>query len=331
MIRRPVDIVAIGDITSDAFIRLKNASIHCNVKKDDCEICLPFGEKIPFEYVKVIHAVGNAANVAVASSRLGLKTSLISDIGNDENGEKCLAELQRNKVITTNVRVHKDRPTNYHFVLWYEEDRTILVNHTAFDYKLPTIPETKWIYLTSLASNARDYHEQIIEYLNSHPNVKLAFQPGTYQINLGLEALDQIYKHTTFLTVNLKEAQKLLKTENRDIKTLLKRLHDHGPQLVAVTDGPRGAYLFDGEHYYFMPVYPDPRPAFERTGCGDAWTATFVAALVRGKSPLEAFIEAPINAMSVAQFIGSQEGLMTQDQLNWWLERAPEDYKVKQI
>jgi sugar/nucleoside kinase (ribokinase family) len=78
-------------------------------------------------------------------------------------------------------------------------------------------------------------------------------------------------------------------------------------------------------------MYPDPRPAFERTGCGDAWTSTFVSALALGKTPLQALELAPINPMSVAQFIGSQEGLLSMDQLEWWLSRAPSDYKVKEI
>jgi hypothetical protein len=40
---------------------------------------------------------------------------------------------------------------------------------------------------------------------------------------------------------------------------------------------------------------------------------------------------APVNPMSVAQFIGSQEGLMERDQIEWWLERAPEEYKPREI
>jgi hypothetical protein len=35
--------------------------------------------------------------------------------------------------------------------------------------------------------------------------------------------------------------------------------------------------------------------------------------------------------MSVAQFVGAQEGLLALDQLEWWLARAPEEYKPKEI
>ena len=54
-------------------------------------------------------------------------------------------------------------------------------------------------------------------------------------------------------------------------------------------------------------------------------------ALALGKTPLEALMWAPVNPMSVAQFIGAQEGLLNREQLEWWLTRGPEEYKVKEI
>jgi len=345
MFKKQIDILAIGDITTDAFIRLKDAHVNCKINTTDCELCVRFGDKIPFEYVKVVRAVGNAANAAVAAARLGLQAALVANIGNDQNGKDCVVELQKNKVITSFIKTHPNKSTNYHFVLWYDVDRTILVNHTEFDYRLPDAMNRhsavskysthglppKWIYLTSLAGNTFPYHMMVADYLEANPSVKLAFQPGTFQMKLGFEELKRIYAKTDLLVVNVEEAQRMLQTETREIKDLMKKLAGYGPKLVAVTDNTDGAYFYDGDHYYHIPMYPDPRPAFERTGCGDAWAATFVSALAMGKPPLEALVWAPVNPMSVAQFIGAQEGLLTFDQLKWWLERAPGDYKPKEI
>jgi ribokinase len=150
-------------------------------------------------------------------------------------------------------------------------------------------------------------------------------------MKLGLDQMKRIYSRTDLFIVNVEEAQRILNTQSREIKSLMKLLAAQGPKLIAVTDNTDGAYLYDGDHFYHIPMYPDPRPAFERTGCGDAWASTFVSALALGKSPLEALLWAPINPMSVAQFIGAQEGLLTMDQLEWWLHRAPGDYKPKEI
>lgn len=338
MFRRQHDIVCIGDTATDAFIRLKDAHIHCKINHHDCELCLRFGDKVPFEFVKVVKAVGNAANASVGASRLGLRTALVSNVGDDQNGRECRAELQNNGVDVSCVRVHKNKPTNYHFVLWYGSDRTILVNHIDYEYELPKFSPPRWIYLTSVGADSHSYHDKISQYLKDNPKTKLAFQPGTYQIKLGIKSLEQIYRRADVLILNLEEAERVLidskmagHSFKNDPKSLLKYLSEVGPKIVVITDGPRGAYMYDKDHYYKMPIYPDPKPPLERTGCGDAWASTFVSALALGKTPLEALMFAPINPMSVAQFVGPQEGLLKLDQMNWWLERAPEEYRPIEI
>ena len=332
MFDKNIDFLAIGDITTDAFIRLKEASVHCKVDTDACELCMKFGDKVPFEYVKIVKAVGNSANAAVSVSRIGVNSGFLTNLGGDQNGKDCLAQLIKEKVDTRYSVTHKNLPTNYHFVLWYESDRTILINHTEYPYSLPKIKRNpKWIYLSSLASNSKEYHHEIADYLNKNPEIKLAFQPGTFQMKLGIKELKDIYKRTEVFICNFEEAQKILHTESRDIKFLLAELHANGPKIVLITDGPKGAYMLDGEHFYFMPIYPDPKPPLERTGCGDAFASTFVSALMLGKPPLEALVWAPVNPMSVVQYVGAQEGLLPQEQIEWFLEHAPEDYRPREI
>ena len=331
MFHKPLDLISIGDTTTDAFIRLKEAEVHCRIDHNSCEICMPFGDKIPFEYSKVVKGVGNAPNAAVAGSRLGLCSALVSNIGSDQNGHECMNELQRNKVITSYVKQNQGKSTNYHFVLWYGAERTILVNHVDYEYHLAKLPSTRWLYLTSLASKTFPYHMAIADYLEANPNVRLAFQPGTFQMKLGFEEMKRIYDKTDVFVVNVEEAQRMLNTDSRDVKLLMSEIHKKGPKLILITDGPKGAYMYDGDHSYFMPTYPDPKPPLERTGCGDAFASTFVSALAIGKSPLEALTWAPVNPMSVAQFVGAQEGLLTLEQIEWWLARAPGHYRVKEI
>src|ERR1035437_3525889 len=191
-----IDFLAVGDIVIDAFIRLKDAHVHCKIDTDACELCLRFGDKVPYESVTVIPAVGNSPNAAVAGARLGLDSALVTNIGDDKHGKDCLDSLKNDKVITDYVKIEKDKNTNYHYVLWYDVDRTILIKHTQFDYKFLQLGEMAWIYLSSLAENSLPYHQEISEYLKNHPNTKLSFQPGTFQIKFGAEKLKDIYKRT---------------------------------------------------------------------------------------------------------------------------------------
>ena len=55
-----------------------------------------------------------------------------------------------------------------------------------------------------------------MEYLNKHPEIKVVFQPGTYQIKFGSTALADIYKHSELFFCNLEEAQIILKESMGD-------------------------------------------------------------------------------------------------------------------
>ena len=84
------DFVAIGDITTDAFIQLKDARVNCDIDDKNCQLCVRFGDKIPYEDVTVVRAVGNSPNAAVSAHRLGVKSALATNLGDDRNGDDCM-------------------------------------------------------------------------------------------------------------------------------------------------------------------------------------------------------------------------------------------------
>jgi sugar/nucleoside kinase (ribokinase family) len=326
------DFLAVGDIVVDAFIRLKEASVHCKLDHEECEICLRFADKIPYEAAYVVPAVGNSPNAAVAAARLGLKAAVATNVGGDRYGRECIDALEREKVSTEFVAVHRDKKTNYHYVLWYESERTILIKHELYDYRLPALGEPRWMYLSSLGESAGDFEDQLGVYLKDHPSIKLAFQPGTYQMRAGVARMKPFYERAEVFFCNKEEAERILeKPEETDVKVLMRELRALGPKLVVVTDGPAGAYAFDGEKMWQMRSYPDPKPPFERTGAGDAFSSTFTCALALGKSTEDALRWAPVNAMSVVQAVGAQEGLLSQAKLEEFLAQAPEDYYPKPL
>lgn len=321
------DFIGIGDTTTDAFIRLMDASVTCDIDRENCKICLKFADKIPYEKVVVIPAVGNSANAAVAAARLGLKSALVSSIGDDLEGKECLSVFSSENVGTEYISVNKGVRTNYHYVLWYENDRTILIKHEKYNYALPDVDDPLWIYLSSLGESGASFHGVIEKYLESHPNVSLAFQPGTYQMAMGVEPLKGIYRRTKVFICNKEEAERILNAGPTDIKILLRGIRSLGPKIVVITDGPLGAFAYDEENNMWkMPIYPDPKPPFERTGAGDAFSSTFVVALALGMSAKDALMWAPINSMSVVQEIGARAGLLTQEKLKEYLKAAPVGY-----
>lgn len=328
-----IDFLAIGDIVTDAFIRLKDAEAYCDLDKENCKLCVRFGDKVPFESVTVCHAVGNSPNAAVSAARLGLNTALSAVVGNDDEGKVCLQTLNQNGIKTDYVGVSSEFPTNYHYVLWYDVDRTILIKHALYKREMPTnLPEVGWIYLSSLGEGTEDFHNQIANYVATHPETKLAFQPGTFQMKLGTDVLKEVYKNTEIFFCNKEEAQRILKTpDEHDIKALVQNIHSLGPKYVVITNGPDGLYGSDGANFYQLPAYPDIAPPVERTGAGDATASTITAALGLGKSFEEALLWGPINSMNVVQHIGAQEGLLSREKIEEYLKNSPEDYKISKI
>jgi len=324
-----MDFIAIGDTTVDEFIKLKDAHIHCDVNHEDCTISLKWGDKIPYDSSVLVPGVGNAANAAVAAARLGLSSGFVSNVGRDRFGEEILATFAKEGVDTQYVAVNDGIPTNHHYVLWYEAERTILIRHEAYPYLIPEgFAAPKWVYLSSAGEQSEAFHIELAAWLAEHPETKLAFQPGTFQMQMGKERLAPLYAAAEVVAVNKEEVERILELGETDIETLLGKMHALGAKTALITDGRNGAYAFDGAKMLKVPMYPDPRPPYDRTGAGDAMTSTFVAALALGKSLEEALLWGPVNSMAVVQEIGAQKGLLTREAIEKYLAEAPAAYAV---
>ncbi len=329
-----IDFFAIGDIVTEPFIRLKDANVHCKINSEECEICMRWGDKIPYDFFVLVPAVGNASNAAVAAARLGLNSALHAYLGKERYGEECLEVLKKERVDTAYMVVDPVRPTNYHYVLWYEAQRTILVKHEEYDYTVPEVAVApRWIYLSSLAQHSLPYHQALIAWFKKFPESKLAFQPGTFQIKLGVEALQPIYERSDLCICNKEEAERILgKPAGSDIKELLAAMKALGPKIVAITDDKRGAYSIDesGEMLH-VPRYPDPRTPYEITGAGDAFASGTTTALALGKSLKEALRWGSANASAVLQEIGAQKGLLTRAELEAAVANPPAAWEIESL
>jgi sugar/nucleoside kinase (ribokinase family) len=133
------------------------------------------------------------------------------------------------------------------------------------------------------------------------------------------------------LVLNREESVLVGGGNHADLHDLFNHLHALGPKIVVITDGPDGAYASDGENRWKMPLYPDPGPPVDRTGAGDSFASTFVAALIKGNTIEGALQWAPINSMSVVQAVGAQAGLLSEAKLDEWLRKAPEWYRAEKL
>ena len=303
-----LDLISIGDVTEDVFLQIDDvATVVCDSNNHNCELHIPFGTKLGVSRVDKLLG-GNAGNMAIGASRLGLRTALYAEVGKDIQGDLLYNSLRENKVSTKYFVRKKGEKTNYSVVLNHHAERTILVHHEPRAYVVPRFEGVRWVYLTSMAKGSERIFPKIVSYISKN-KVKLAFNPGTYQLHLGLEKLLPVIAKCSVLIINTEEAQLLLQTEKRDFKFLLSSLQKIGVEIVVITDGEKGAYCYDGEGYYYCPIFTVP--IVERTGSGDAFSTGFLCALGYGESVREALRWGTVNSAAVIGHIGPQAGLLT--------------------
>ncbi len=328
-----IEILAVGDMAAEPFIKIKTgeAEMAYDHKENDWNLCFDYGSKIPYDSAELCYAVGNSPNVAITASRLGLKSSLVSYVGEDNIGKMNIKKLKKEGVKTKYVKKIKGLKSNFHYVLCFNKERTILVQHIDYPYSFnQKTKEPKWLYLSSLSENSLKYHQEIEEYLESYPNVSFGIQPGTLQIRLGKEKLKNIYKRANLFCSNWAEAEKVLEKQSQDIKELLKGVYDLGPKLVIITDGKKGSYLYDGQDILFMKAFYDENKTRENTGAGDSFIGTFISAKILGKDNKESLVWASLNASSVVEEIGPHKGLLSRKELGKrYSEVDPSDYPKK--
>lgn len=301
------DVITIGDATFDTFFVIDDDSPQCHLNRDKTQLCLNYADKISLT-TSGQSAGGNAANVAVGLKKLGLKTAIVTELGDDIAGLAVEDQLKNTGVDTRFVRRHKNHQTRFSVVLNYRSERTILSYHANRRYLLPTLPPTPWIYYTSLGKTFEHLQEKLIGLKKRKPTIKIAVNPGSYQLRYGMEHFKKIIRYAEVLFVNKEEAARIV-GKRLTPKALVSSLRRLGPKVVVITDGTRGSWAFDGTDAYSLPVFPIVPIA--KTGAGDAYASGFLAAHILGKSTEEAMLWGTANAGGVIQKIGAQHGLLT--------------------
>ncbi|MEK7083666.1 MAG: carbohydrate kinase family protein [Patescibacteria group bacterium] len=313
------DLITIGDATVDLFVMLEDASVQCDLHKDHCKLILDYGDKIPIK-TSAQEIGGNAANVAVGCEKLGLSTAIITDVGDDLQGEFIRDELAHAGVNTSMARVHKKTESCYSVILTYKAERTALSYHSVRAYRLPKLPKTPWTYYTSMGVGFEPLQDALATYLKKNPDIRLAMNPGSYQCRKGKEKIKELFHRTDVLFVNTREAECFV-GKSKSIPALCKRFHALGVATVVITDGDRGAYASDGKECLFMGVYPIT--PLSKTGVGDAFSSGFLSAITHKKNMAKAMQRGTANAAGVIQHIGAQAGQLTKREIEKMARRFP--------
>lgn len=324
------DIVTIGDCFEDIFLFPEEAKLlEDKAFSSGRGLCFGYGDKVAIKEI-IYQLGGSAANTAANFAKLGLKTSIISPVGGDSQGEKTVASLGSFGVDTSMIRRQKELNSNISVILGFQGDRTIFTYHGAResdDFLPPVSLKSSWIYLAPLAEKSEAVENRIIEIIAKNAT-GLIWNPGSYQIRRSIKDLLPILKLCNLIFLNKEEACELSKISSRAaIEEAMKIIHSCGTKVIIVTDGAKGAKCYDGQRFYNIPSSGDKR--VEATGAGDAFASAFSVNVIKNSSenknqgfvPDRDLIEKSLKtgiivSGSVVGNIGAQTGLLTPTEID---------------
>lgn len=317
---RHYDVITVGEATIDAYMTIHDTAARVHFDSEEKELHFKHGEKINVERYD-FSIGGNATNVAVGVSRLGLRAALCAETGDDEFSIKI-----RNTLATENIeRVLVNQThgaSNFSVIINFKKDRTIFVQdaHRGHNFDFDEV-SAKYVYLTSLGYDWEAAYLKTLDFAIENKSI-IVFNPGHLQLQHGKEIIHKVLKSTDFLFVNKEEAELILfnhynkKIDNSDRyeKELCEELQRLGAKTVVLTNGKYGsAALSESGDFYTEDLYPGV--VVERTGAGDGFASGFLAATVGGMDLKTSMKWGSINAASVVGKIGAQAGLLTKDQM----------------
>ncbi|MEU7866454.1 PfkB family carbohydrate kinase [Dactylosporangium sp. NPDC049140] len=244
---------------------------------------------------------GGIANLAVAASRLGLRTGLGAAFSTDAYGEFCRDVLREQDVDLHPSRCFEDWHSPVTVSLAYERDRSMITHgHPA-----PVGPDGLVGELPAARAASVSLTGERL------PWVRRAARSGTLVFaDVGWDdsaewpaaALDALEDCHAFLP-NAVEAMHYTRTDTP--RAALHRLADRVPVAV-VTCGADGALAIDAATGETVNAPPVPVEALDPTGAGDVFTAGFIAATLWQRPLRERLAFANlVAALSVRHFGGS--------------------------
>lgn len=317
-----LDLVTIGDPTIDTFLKIHDAHLALQVQPDQTQLCIDYADKIP---VDELHRSlgGSCANAAVAAARLGLRVAVYSVTGTDPEGRAIRNDLEGERIDTSLMALDRRHTTNASTALVFRGERTLFVWHQPRSYQLPQLPPTAWIYASSVGprgASVNRLHKALCCQLDHHPT-RLAFSPGTHQLRMGARALSPLLRRTELLLLNRHEARELTGLDGHP-KALLEALQRLGPKTVVMTDGVGGSYAFDGDRFLRTGILSVP--VVDRTGAGDGYGATLMAALQLGRPLPVAMAWGTAQSAHVVGVFGATPGLQGRRSLLAEVKAHPE-------
>lgn len=268
---------------------------------------LPEGKKIG----------GAPANFAYHVSQYGFDGCVVSAVGDDKLGNEILESfnnrrfnylIQRVPYPTGTVQIELDEAG----IPCYEIKENVAWDNIPFTVDLEKLAKkTRAVCFGSLAQRNTVSRETINRFLDVMSDA--AGQYRVFDVNLrqgfyDKEILCNSMKRCNILKINDEEliaVSRMFEYPGIDLEDKCRALlSEYGLEILILTCGVNGSYVFTRENVSFVNT-PKIEVA-DTVGAGDSFTATFISAILKGKS----IREAHELAVEVSAYVCTQNGAM---------------------
>lgn len=249
----------------------------------------------------VQNAGGATANLAVAVSRLGLKSAFIGKVGDDHFGHFAKAELERENVDISNLMLDENHQTALAFVdlhkrgsekytFYRRESADMFISYNEINTKL--IDECKVFHFGSLTLiqepsceatiNAVKYakrHNKIITY---DPNFRSSLWKTPEE---AFDKMNMMVNYCDIIKFSDAEFQFMTNSDNliRGVANLLKL----GVKIVLISQGANGCVVASRKGIQQIPTHKID--IVDTTGAGDAFLGAFIYKILSGGKKIEEY------------------------------------------
>ncbi len=282
---------------------------------------IPSAEEEGYVISTELHPGGSAANTMVGIARLGLRAGCIGKIGDDDEGETIISDLDKNHVETRGIMRSTGRSGSALSLVDTSGRRALLIDSGVNDEIIDADIDPDYLrqfdilHMTSFVcrSGTSPLQAQITSALNT--DISVTLDPGHLYAQRGINELKPLIGRCKALLPNEREVRIMT---GLDPFQGARKLLSLGAEIVVVKMGEKGCYATDGRHEYRIPAVP--AKVVDTTGAGDAFNAGFLYGLANQMSLEESATLGVWVASFCIKEIGARTGLPTLAELRREME-----------
>lgn len=227
---------------------------------------------------------GSAANTIIGLSKLGISTSIIGKIAEDDDGDLIEYNLAINEVYSNNL-IYADKGSTGKCLGFVDAggERCLYVDPGVNDdivideINTLNIMRCKIMHYTSFVGDS--FKTQIDLLNNLNKDTILSFDPGMLYAQKGLDELKPILDRCDILLINESELRLLFNDEESSYEQLAKKLLDSGISTVVVKRGSDGVFACNNNEKCDVGVFECD--VVDTTGAGDSFNSGFLYAYLK--------------------------------------------------